>query len=182
LIKQSKFKLTNRSNLFDKSFSFLFDGQISNKILFSFHPKLTNNDVCFNNVPNPNELTTSKIINGTKLCITNNVKDMIGCLGGIKVLFPLFLQLDQYSYSHQNKDDFNPYLINEIFALILNFIRDHNDNLEDMIFCKGFQIIRFLFLQISPKHITEETIKYFMKLLTVCKDCKLFFKNSIIIY
>jgi hypothetical protein len=72
----------------------LFDGQLLQKLLLSYHPKSTNNEICFNNIsPNSDNLKFSynaTILNGTKICLTNNVKDMIGCLGGIKLLFPLF--------------------------------------------------------------------------------------------
>jgi hypothetical protein len=52
-----------------------------------------------------NAMMNAKIPKGTQLCVTHNAKDIIGCLGGIKVVFPLILQMDQLSHTNDSQQN-----------------------------------------------------------------------------
>ena len=83
------------SNLFDKNFQFLFDGNLSTKLLLSLNPKSTDKlkTICVNNALENNPLwKETYILPGTNLCNTYKLRDIISCLGGIKVIFPLFFK------------------------------------------------------------------------------------------
>lgn len=63
------------------------------------------------------------MLSGTRPCVIHNVKDIIGCLGGIKVLFPLFLQMDMLSHTENANEAMDPYLVNELISLIKDLVR-----------------------------------------------------------
>lgn len=103
--------------------------------------------------------TNGRILKGTLLCDTHNVQDIIGCLGGIKVLFPLFVQMDQLSRSTESPDELDPYLTMELITLIHDMLRDHPDNQDDILRSRGFTIINHLLRQVSPQHLTLQTVR-----------------------
>lgn len=153
------------SILYDKSFNFLFDGQFSSKILFCLNPKskYKNEKILINNAYELNsEIQYIKLLSGTKICVTHNIKDIIGCLGGIKVLFPLFLNLDKIVQDSEE----DSYLAYELLTLILDLLKNHQENQEEMILSRGFQVINFLLKQISPQHMCNLMVKLIPKFVS----------------
>jgi WD40 repeat protein len=150
----------------------------------------------------------AKLAPGTQLCVTHNISEMIGCLGGLKILFPLFLQIDHLasmsspvSTTNSSPDDTltytqkqqllqqqqqimnfksqsdSHYLVNSLLQLILYLLKDSHDNQEDMARCHGFQVIGFLLKQISPTHLTEQTVNMIPSLLARVKDHEILYTD-----
>ncbi|EFC50489.1 predicted protein [Naegleria gruberi] len=185
----------------------LFDGSITQKIILCYSPKAraNYNKICLNNTPEAfyqlqlhnglvsgvenvpqiksdihQAMLNSRILNGTQLCVTHNAKDIIGCLGGIKVLFPLFLQMDRLSHTDQViSEKADPFLVNTLFSLIIDLLSAHNDNLEDMARCRGFLVISFLLKQISPQHLTRNTVALIPSLLSCAKDHSVLYSDIV---
>ncbi|KAF0973818.1 hypothetical protein FDP41_007205 [Naegleria fowleri] len=187
----------------------LFDGSITQKIILCYSPKsrANLNKICVNNTPEAfhqlqlynglaslgesvpqiktdihQSMLNARILNGTQLCVTHNAKDIIGCLGGIKVLFPLFLQLDRLSHTDQVvsvNDRSEPYMVNTLFSLLIDLLSEHVDNLEDMARCRGFLVISFLLKQISPQHLTRSTVALIPTLLSCVQRHSLLYSDTI---
>eukprot|EP00761_Pharyngomonas_kirbyi_P000202 gb/GECH01000202.1/.p1 GENE.gb/GECH01000202.1/~~gb/GECH01000202.1/.p1 ORF type:complete len:3078 (+),score=643.06 gb/GECH01000202.1/:1-9234(+) len=159
----------------------LFESSSSHGRLFlAYNPKAIQGNTLLDNTPESSRKAGMEgtIRSGTIPCATHNVQDIIGCLGGIKVLFPLFLQMDILSHTEESLDEVDPYLTAEIVALFSQLLYEHPDNQSDMERCNGFLVINFLLKQISPKHLTIQSVNHFKKLFhTVCqnetlyKDC-----------
>ncbi len=119
-------------------------------------------------------------IKGTRFCVTYNVKDTIGCLGGIKILFPLILQMDKLLHTTDlDVSVYDPYRVNTLLQLILDFLKDHKDNQEDMVRCRGFHVICFLLKQISPQHLTEPTVKLIPEIFAAIGDNDALFNDVV---
>src|SRR5690606_32022714 len=95
--------------LFDKSLHHVFNGNLSSKLLFNFNAKSRRGNYLMNNATTTNEREEAIMLSSTRPCIIHNMKNIIGCLVGIKVLFPLFLEMDQLSNS-EIADALHPYL------------------------------------------------------------------------
>jgi hypothetical protein len=54
--------------------------------------------------------------------------------------------------------------------LVLEILKDHPDNQEDMARCSGFQVISFLLRRISPRHMTPQTVQLIPNLLHVVRN------------
>ena len=100
-------------------------------------------------------------------CITPDVKDIIHCLGGIQVLFPIFAQLDQPEQplfdpsiiqNHEINYSIDKRLILQSLALLGDMLHKSETNQIQMLRSHGFPVIGFLLEQLSPVHFTSETI------------------------
>ena len=90
------------------------------------------------------------------------MKDIIHCIGGIKVILPIFAQLDQpelpktpdtpIDYSVDRR------LLLQSLALLGDMLHKSETNQHEMLRCKGFPVIGFLLQQSSPEHFSSETI------------------------
>mgnify|MGYP003769659275 CR=1 FL=1 len=109
--------------MFHKSLSALFDGYLAQKLFLAYNPKSRKDYILFNNAIHATQELNAEMLTGTRPCVIHNVKDIIGCLGGIKVLFPLFLQMDMLSHTANSKESMDPYLVNELLSLIKDLVR-----------------------------------------------------------
>eukprot|EP00466_Bigelowiella_natans_P016541 jgi/Bigna1/132916/aug1.19_g7624 len=73
---------------------------ISKKVMRAYNAKASTKHGYADNAPLENQqsaedTTATPLLPGTHACVTRHVKDVIHCLGGIQVLFPISEQLDQ---------------------------------------------------------------------------------------
>ncbi|KAJ5068966.1 beach domain-containing protein lvsc [Anaeramoeba ignava] len=103
----------------------LFDGSLTDKLFVNFNSKACDFKYCFDQNPNP-VIQKTKIVAMFK-CVIRNLDDIIYCLGGIKLLFPLFFEL-----SHKEMQfDFET-LIKELEQRISSFnIREYFHKLQN---------------------------------------------------
>ena len=94
--------------------------------------------------------------------ITKDVKDIIHCIGGIKVLLPLFAQLDQplVPSSPDEPIDYsvNKHLLLQSLGLLGDMLTKSETNQMEMLRCQGFSVIGYLLQKSSPEHLTGESI------------------------
>ncbi|XP_057674721.1 neurobeachin-like protein 1 isoform X1 [Corythoichthys intestinalis] len=74
-------------------------GDLSSKLLLHYSPKACQNPICLDLSPNKlhGRLTGKKVVNW-------DIKDMINCVGGLQVLFPILEQLALMTPDQQNND------------------------------------------------------------------------------
>jgi hypothetical protein len=77
---------------------------LSSRIFLAYNSKARDGSLFLDNTPRSNRFAAGPrrkrgmhalSLPGTYQCVTRHVKDVLHCLGGIRVLFPLFAQLDQ---------------------------------------------------------------------------------------
>lgn len=77
---------------------------LSSRIFLAYNSKARDGSLFLDNTPRSNRFSAAPrrkrgmhalSLPGTHQCVTRHVKDVLHCLGGIRVLFPLFGQLDQ---------------------------------------------------------------------------------------
>lgn len=160
----------------------LFENSSSHGRLFlAYNPKAIHGNKLLDNTPEGSRKSGMEgtLRPGTYPCATHNVQDIIGCLGGIKVLFPLFLQMDILSHTEESLDEVDPYLTAEIVALFSQLLYEHPDNQSDMERCNGFLVINFLLKQISPKHLTIQSVNHFKKLFRVVGHNEILYRDCL---
>ncbi|KAJ5067924.1 beach domain-containing protein lvsc [Anaeramoeba ignava] len=78
----------------------ILHGSLSEKIFLNFNSKACNLNYCFDQ--SPNSLIVKARYFGMLKTVLLDFEDIIHCLGGIEILFPLFVQLDQPISSQEN--------------------------------------------------------------------------------
>ena len=118
---------------------------------------------------------------GTHQCTTRDINDTLDCLGGIRVLFPLFVQLDQparlprldaaaaaaaatnlsaasiapaFELSYAVDHDF----IVQLIGVLCNLIYDNPSNQEFMAE-RGFGVVAHLLRHLSPEHLSVQALE-----------------------
>ena len=83
------------------TFEQVLDGQLSAKIFLAYNSNASKQGRFLDNTPRSNRLGSTRMAGmhatyfpGTHQCVTRHVGDVLHCLGGISVFFPLFAQLD----------------------------------------------------------------------------------------
>ncbi|GAB2247807.1 hypothetical protein Droror1_Dr00007689 [Drosera rotundifolia] len=120
------------------------------------------------------------ILPGTQLCSRRLLKEIIYCVGGISVFFPLFTQC--YLPGLDNPNDGSHDLIipftkerltAEIIELIASVLDDNLSNQQQMLQVSGFSILGFLMQSIPLDQLNLETLSALKHLFNVIADCGL---------
>ena len=119
------------------------------------------------------------ITSRNQLCYRHLVKDIIDCVGGLGVFFPLLTQLDQpvtsVIVSHEtealdnaeNMNTSNVYDAAEVIDLITSVLFNNSAHQQYMHQNKGISIIGFLLQSVSPQHLTSTVANALVHLLSV---------------
>ena len=90
---------------------------------------------------------------GTQLCYRRILRDMLDCVGGVSVFFPLLTQLDQpviktnicvHEKVAYSEFGFSEHVAAEFIELIASVLDGNLINQEFMCSMSGFSILRFL--------------------------------------
>lgn len=157
----------------------LFDGSLTNSIVFTFNAFTYKDDLLLNNAPNENfnqmfgsgrnykllEGIYCQLLTGSRCCYTRTVLDILDSLNGITVFLPIFAEADLKN--GKTKDytpelNFIPTLINIFYYCLYN----NKSNTESLISNNGVQVISYLLNSISPVHKSTELITTFYDILT----------------
>eukprot|EP01119_Soliformovum_irregulare_P006368 TRINITY_DN1829_c0_g1_i4.p1 TRINITY_DN1829_c0_g1~~TRINITY_DN1829_c0_g1_i4.p1 ORF type:complete len:2863 (-),score=933.99 TRINITY_DN1829_c0_g1_i4:39-8627(-) len=148
------------------------DGILAKSIFLCYNAKaVLDGKVCLDNTPEKTreapldaQMNLRNSIGIT--CSTRDVRDIIHCLGGIKICFPLFLQLELQVENGICIDGFDSQILRVNFcAQILDLIGDllSTYNQQEMVWSKGFSIVAHL-LKRSPGELTVDSIAVLSKI------------------
>ncbi|KAJ6233844.1 beige/beach-related [Anaeramoeba flamelloides] len=184
--KMKKIKIENE----EKIASLFFDDintlninhkNLSKHIWLNYNPKAINKNYCLDQCSYPIKRKDGEII-GIFQNKNIQIKDVINCLGGIKIFFPLFEQLDQpYATleniqikKNENIDYFiDKFLCSQILDIISELLLFPNNQTE-MLLCDGFKIISHHFNNINPKHITHPVTLILKQMLDMINNDELY--------
>ncbi|XP_057837661.2 BEACH domain-containing protein B isoform X1 [Cryptomeria japonica] len=119
---------------------------------------------------------TAVIMAGTRLCYRRILRDILDCVGGVSVFFPLLTQLDQpitRSSVHGQGDmiyhgcGFGDHVAAEVIELIASVLDGNLANQQFMCNISGFSILGFLLQSVSPQHLTNSVVSALGNLLTI---------------
>ncbi|CAL5041322.1 unnamed protein product [Urochloa decumbens] len=156
---------------------------LSSKIIFGFNAQATDGRSLFSvssALDNADKSTLeAAIMGGTKLCSRHLPQDIIYCVGGVSVFFPLFTQFfdaatDVLHSCHTSVH--NDKLATEVIELVATVLDGNVSNQQQMYLLSGLPILGFLLQSATPQCLTTKTLsalKYMFDILRNCGPSKL---------
>ena len=100
---------------------------------------------------------------GTYRCTSRDMRDALDCLGGKRVLIPLFAQFDLPCRNPDGSPNYDAdfKLCNEVMSLFFALSRDNGSSPNAMAH-SGFQLISYFLERISPEYLTSDLLQVFV--------------------
>ncbi|XP_060530790.1 neurobeachin isoform X11 [Cylas formicarius] len=150
----------------------LYDGKLSNAIVFMYNPVATDTQLCLQSAPKGNvsyfvHTPHALMLQDVKAVITHSIHSTLNSIGGIQVLFPLFSQLD-LPYEHNGASDTKKdTLCSKLLGFICELVENSHTVQQHMIQNRGFLVISFMLQRSSRDHLTIDVLASFLG-LTKC--------------
>ncbi|XP_039226217.1 neurobeachin isoform X6 [Drosophila yakuba] len=174
---KSQFRFDNECylNLPDNHKRVLYDGKLSNAIVFMYNPVATDGQLCLQSSPKGNvsyfvHTPHSLMLQDVKAVVTHSIHCTLNSIGGIQVLFPLFSQLDM---AHEGLGDIkrDPTLCSKLLGFICELVETSQTVQQHMIQNRGFLVISFMLQRSSREHLTLEVLGSFLNLTKYLVTC-----------
>ncbi|CRK90982.1 CLUMA_CG004671, isoform B, partial [Clunio marinus] len=152
----------------------LYDGKLSNAIVFMYNPVATDGQLCLQSAPKGNvsyfvHTPHSLMLQDVKAVVTHSIHCTLNSIGGIQVLFPLFSQLDMAYEGIDVKKD--PTLCAKLLGFICELVETSQTVQQHMIQNRGFLVISFMLQRSSRDHLTPEVLGSFLSLTKYLVTC-----------
>ncbi len=142
--------------------------------ILSFSVQASNNRTLFNVSAALDGLDKSKfeatIMGGTKLCSRRLLQEIIYCVGGVSVFFPLLIHFDD-AVIHSREPAIGDELAGQVVELVASVLDGNVANQQQMHLLSGFSILGFLFQSVSPQLLNFKTLSSLKYMLNVLKNC-----------
>lgn len=121
-------------------------------------------------------LYAARILDGTQLCSRRLLQEIIYCVGGVAVFFPLLTQFDQSESDNVQREYMLARTITrvklaaEIVDLITSVLDGNLSNLQQMHRLSGLSILGFLFQSVLPDQLNMETLSALKNLFDVLSN------------
>ncbi|XP_064555038.1 neurobeachin isoform X10 [Drosophila montana] len=174
---KSQFRFDNECylNLPDNHKRVLYDGKLSNAIVFMYNPVATDGQLCLQSSPKGNvsyfvHTPHALMLQDVKAVVTHSIHCTLNSIGGIQVLFPLFSQLDM---AHEGISDIkrDPTLCSKLLGFICELVETSQTVQQHMIQNRGFLVISFMLQRSSREHLTLEVLGSFLNLTKYLVTC-----------
>ncbi|KAG5684962.1 hypothetical protein PVAND_014167 [Polypedilum vanderplanki] len=154
--------------------SVLYDGKLSNAIVFMYNPVATDGQLCLQSAPKGNvsyfvHTPHALMLQDVKAVVTHSIHSTLNSIGGIQVLFPLFSQLDMPYEGIDVKKD--PTLCAKLLGFICELVETSQTVQQHMIQNRGFLVISFMLQRSSRDHLTPEVLGSFLSLTKYLVTC-----------
>nr|GLL18344.1 BEACH domain-containing protein B isoform X1 [Ipomoea trifida] len=156
---------------------------LASKIIFGLNAQASKGRMLFNVSPildtgvdkSSFEATVSAV--GTQLCSRRLLQQIIYCVGGVSVFFPLFTQIELYQdedKKHVGETLLTPVtkerLTAEVIELIASVLDENLANQQQMLLLSGFSILGFLLQSVPPQQLNLETLSALKHLLNTVSN------------
>lgn len=115
---------------------------------------------------------------GTQLCSRRLLQQIIYCVGGVSVFFPLIAQSDMYENVDSGKleqTSVTPLtkerLTAEVIELIASVLDENSANQHQMHLLSGFSILGFLLQLVPPGQLNLDTLSALKHMFNVVANC-----------
>ncbi|XP_043268536.1 neurobeachin isoform X4 [Venturia canescens] len=155
----------------------LYDGKLSNAIVFMYNPVATDSQLCLQSAPKGNvsyfvHTPHALMLQDVKAVITHSIHSTLNSIGGIQVLFPLFSQLDMpYDCIAPNDIKRDPTLCSKLLGFICDLVETSQTVQQHMVQNRGFLVISFMLQRASRDHLTTEVLASFLELTKHLVTC-----------
>ncbi|XP_076546834.1 A kinase anchor protein rugose isoform X10 [Osmia lignaria lignaria] len=176
---KSQFRFDNECylNLPDNHKRVLYDGKLSNAIVFMYNPVATDSQLCLQSAPKGNvsyfvHTPHALMLQDVKAVITHSIHSTLNSIGGIQVLFPLFSQLDMpYDCIAPNDVKRDPTLCSKLLGFICDLVESSQTVQQHMVQNRGFLVISYMLQRASRDHLTTEVLASFLELTKHLVTC-----------
>ncbi|KAK4483931.1 hypothetical protein RD792_011140 [Penstemon davidsonii] len=152
---------------------------LASKIIFGLNAQASNGRKLFNVSPILDHALDKKcfeatVLLGTQLCSRRLLQQIIYCVGGVSVFFPLLTLPD--TRTHDETDPVGEMLLTpitkghltaETIKLIASILDDDLANQQQMLLLSGFSVLGFLLQSVPPKQLNLETLSALKHLFSV---------------
>lgn len=164
---------------------------LASKIIFGLNSQARNGRRLFNVSPvvDPGIDKSSfeaNVLVGTQLCSRRLLQQIIYCVGGVSVFFPLFTKTDLYEIEEAKQagqDLLTPItkerLTAEVIELIASVLDENLANQQQMLLLSGFPILGFLLQSVPPEQLNMDTLSALKHLLNVVANGDMLVKDAI---
>nr|XP_012140804.1 PREDICTED: neurobeachin isoform X11 [Megachile rotundata] len=155
----------------------LYDGKLSNAIVFMYNPVATDSQLCLQSAPKGNvsyfvHTPHALMLQDVKAVITHSIHSTLNSIGGIQVLFPLFSQLDMpYDCIAPNDVKRDPTLCSKLLGFICDLVESSQTVQQHMVQNRGFLVISYMLQRASRDHLTTEVLASFLELTKHLVTC-----------
>nr|XP_031838843.1 neurobeachin isoform X12 [Nomia melanderi] len=155
----------------------LYDGKLSNAIVFMYNPVATDSQLCLQSAPKGNvsyfvHTPHALMLQDVKAVITHSIHSTLNSIGGIQVLFPLFSQLDMpYDCIAPNDVKRDPALCSKLLGFICDLVESSQTVQQHMVQNRGFLVISYMLQRASRDHLTTEVLASFLELTKHLVTC-----------
>ncbi|XP_075088788.1 BEACH domain-containing protein B isoform X2 [Nicotiana tabacum] len=152
---------------------------LASKIIFGLNSQARNGRCLFNVSPmvDPGLDKSSfeaTVLVGTQLCSRRLLQQIIYCVGGVSVFFPLFTKSDLYEIEEAKQAGqalLTPItkerLTAEVIELIASVLDENLANQQQMLLLSGFPILGFLLQSVPPEQLNMDTLSALKHLFNV---------------
>lgn len=158
---------------------------LSSKIIFGLNAQASDGRKLFNvslvmDIAVDKKSFEATVMAGTQLCSRRMLQQIIYCVGGVSVFFPLISQSDRYDNEESGSSEHalltpitKERLTAEVIELIASVLDDNIANQQQMHLLSGFSILGFLLQSVPPELLNLETLSALKHLFNIAANCGL---------
>eukprot|EP00727_Mastigamoeba_balamuthi_P007099 m51a1_g3009 putative beach domain-containing protein (2301) ;mRNA; r:833752-844561 len=136
-------------------------------LVFNYSCKAQHEKHCLNHVASAAGVQSDASVRGITACVTHDLKTIISCSDGIKVLFPLLLYVNSNSDQVNGED-----MLQQIIALLTDMLNHCPSVQEEMLRCNGCSILSHLLKRVSPDFFGQRTVAYLHKMFSALEEAE----------
>ncbi|QHN94309.1 BEACH domain-containing protein B [Arachis hypogaea] len=166
---------------------------LASKIIFGLNAQASVGKMLFNVSPIMSQALEKNsfeaaVIGGTQLCSRRLLQQIIYCVGGVSVLFPLIAQTQCSKFEIEKVGEYEKtlvaqtmreYMMTEVIELIASLIDENLANQQQMYLVSGFSVLGFLLQSVPPRELNMETLSALKHLFNVVSNSGLLVKEAI---
>ncbi|CAG0917437.1 unnamed protein product [Notodromas monacha] len=174
---KSQFRFENESlvQLPENHKRVLYDGKMSNCIVFMYSPVATDSQLCLQSAPKGNasyfvHTAHALMLQDVKAVVTQSIHSTLTSVGGVQVLFPLFSQFHLPTTAEGGQEDAkaiassavdkspeagDPQMCATLLAFLCDLIESCPEVQHQMVTSRGFLVIAWLLLQQQKRHLNK---------------------------
>ncbi|CAK5094591.1 unnamed protein product [Meloidogyne enterolobii] len=165
---QSHFKHKSESNLPENYKKLLFDGKLSESIIFSYCPKDCHGQMVLSHPPNTSKNATNSYFvqvphaimkNGVEVITTHSIHNSLHSVGGIQMLLPLFSQIDM-----AKEENIEEEICSKLLTVIATLLGTSLNSQQQFLQCRGFSVISNLHQNSSNVHLSMNLLETFISM------------------
>ncbi|CAM8878100.1 unnamed protein product [Rhodiola kirilowii] len=138
---------------------------LATKLIFGINAQASDGKTLFNVSPVSDHIVKATVLAGTQLCSRRLLQQIIYCVGGVSVFFPLITQSDKYDDEERGESQHaflgpvsKERLTAQVIELVASVLDENVANQQQMQLLSGFQILGFLLQSVPPQQLNLETL------------------------